>query len=1429
MEGEGNDAHLVLIKQALLKSPQHRSYDEILMLNSHIAKTDFIKNTLSTGLFPKQMDELCRHLVLESFKEGDRIIRQNDVGDRMYIVLRGVCEVRMRQVVELAHGESEMREKALFKCTSNMHFGEKALMNDEPRAASIVALEQTDLISISKFVYNSLIKAAHAEAESAGAKMDQPGTKAHLLKVLSKKTEFRTKLEIEGVANYLDWRIPFFREFTPEQQLELCRVSQSVSIWGENVLFKQGSVGQAFYVILTGSVEVWVASAEEMALNTLAQKQALNGGHHHKTETLSATNALKQGLGNKVAMLAVGDTFGERALENDDSMRMASIVTGEGNTDLLVIAREDYHKLVSALYNKELMKRITLLRKTDIFRNMDATYLKELSRYMEPKRYEIDEVLFNAGEKATEMIIIDIGECGVDVPIATFNTATTITATRTRTESMDGILLDNNVEDKTRKQKMQTIGRVAPKSVLAPYVTQIKSMYDPVIHPETVWACTLVVAYAVDLHDFVSHMNKECKKMVVKEVKDHVSAKVLSLWDNAPPRFGDAQWRRQNAWNKYKASVTKKGSMTYLESLKSFSNLYLTPDSGNHYQDKHGLYKPKTTDLPAFFPMQSYIESSVFSDDDYDINASESVDSSTMFGKASQSRVDINWGLPNTTKKQIKDIREEVSHDIFTSHPVVEKALFAAEERERERILIEALEDASGVKKSFSSGSYASTKSNSSTGSMIRNLKENIGGETTTRYAFSLVHLHQSNVAQSAQSLGAQRRLQSYMRMCGTLKSCSDAKDAAATQMQSVLLMLFKGDMSKKHQLDLRWRSFSSFEGMPLHNSDIFMVYCRSVLVEYACITPELNMMDFDFPSLCKQRNQFFACTVMMNIKIPDAPLPSMELTIKKRRAKRKPLKANEYGIEYDDTDDDDDDNDSTDIRVAREHNIQAAGLPATSQYKTDKFNLQLTETIFKQELGAFVETLATGTTQKTCLLYGKIVQAKIDAVDPIELMYTKEREKRNDREAKEKARSTTASVVSLNASQSMPNLERGKPPKTPWGAGSSSRSVDNLNPNRRVCVFPLYEWLPITEETFNEFDISAVDTSFSPSSSPKKPTNAVKAISITDGFGLEKIDLKYGRDSAKTSFAEAGMTGIQTKRSNVKVLKELPCLGAVAKDVVIKSLGDCIDTKLHEEEEDEKIRIETERLEKKLRKKQKKKEVVTLTEEKAVANQDDPTLGFIETAEKAEALKQILSERNRMITLNDKLCYDEFKLKSITSGKRSNKIKDKDKKISGDPVHQAEEEVLSDDSGDGFSFAPPRSLSVNQLADVSSERAPPEDPNRFKRGVNLQRSASNGTVGPGGMGMLVQRMRMYDALSTLPPNRNAAEKGIKAEYAKKRTAEERAAMIAKAKKEASEQEVKVYNPAAESTAYNPRTTILPSSLGALKRVMDATLPPDAY
>jgi CRP-like cAMP-binding protein len=134
------------------KSGADRSYDEIIFLRNFIQGMDFVKATFRE-IHPRQADELCRNLGLEIFEPGQTIFEQGDLGDKFYVVLSGSCEIRTKNlIVDQGSGASQVREKLLFTCVPGQHFGERALEFNEPRAASVVAVAHTELLTVTKHV-----------------------------------------------------------------------------------------------------------------------------------------------------------------------------------------------------------------------------------------------------------------------------------------------------------------------------------------------------------------------------------------------------------------------------------------------------------------------------------------------------------------------------------------------------------------------------------------------------------------------------------------------------------------------------------------------------------------------------------------------------------------------------------------------------------------------------------------------------------------------------------------------------------------------------------------------------------------------------------------------------------------------------------------------------------------------------------------------------------------------------------------------------------------------------------------------------------------------------------------------------------------------------------------------------------------------------
>ncbi len=78
----------------------------------------------------------------ESLKEGDKIFKEGDKGDKLYVILSGAVRISRRI--------PGIGEEALCVLKSGDYFGEMALIDDAPRSADVMSHEDSELMSVTK-------------------------------------------------------------------------------------------------------------------------------------------------------------------------------------------------------------------------------------------------------------------------------------------------------------------------------------------------------------------------------------------------------------------------------------------------------------------------------------------------------------------------------------------------------------------------------------------------------------------------------------------------------------------------------------------------------------------------------------------------------------------------------------------------------------------------------------------------------------------------------------------------------------------------------------------------------------------------------------------------------------------------------------------------------------------------------------------------------------------------------------------------------------------------------------------------------------------------------------------------------------------------------------------------------------------------------
>jgi CRP-like cAMP-binding protein len=172
----------------------------------------------------REIDLLVSRLKPERHAPGRAIIRQGEQGDRFYVVRRGHVEVTQRD----DRGVTEV----VNQLDRGDYFGEVALLHDAARNATCRATVPTQTLALSRQDFDTLVKARFALREKVGQSL----ARAELLR-----------------------RLPLFAELDGLQIQQTAAQLQEEELEAGAVFIQQCDLGETFYVIESGRVQVFVS------------------------------------------------------------------------------------------------------------------------------------------------------------------------------------------------------------------------------------------------------------------------------------------------------------------------------------------------------------------------------------------------------------------------------------------------------------------------------------------------------------------------------------------------------------------------------------------------------------------------------------------------------------------------------------------------------------------------------------------------------------------------------------------------------------------------------------------------------------------------------------------------------------------------------------------------------------------------------------------------------------------------------------------------------------------------------------------------------------------------------------------------------------------------------------------------------------------
>jgi len=108
------------------------------------------KISLFSLLKRRDLRRIAKHACHHFYKKGDLIIKQGEYDSRVFVIISGEVEVVLNQ------GAKNERVLEIFR--SNNYFGEMAVLDDYIRTASVVAKDDTEILSLDQWNIREEIK-----------------------------------------------------------------------------------------------------------------------------------------------------------------------------------------------------------------------------------------------------------------------------------------------------------------------------------------------------------------------------------------------------------------------------------------------------------------------------------------------------------------------------------------------------------------------------------------------------------------------------------------------------------------------------------------------------------------------------------------------------------------------------------------------------------------------------------------------------------------------------------------------------------------------------------------------------------------------------------------------------------------------------------------------------------------------------------------------------------------------------------------------------------------------------------------------------------------------------------------------------------------------------------------------------------------------
>ena len=333
-----------LIEAALLLEPANRKAGDLQVLYKWIKLHKILVHVRDSRLL-----DVCQNIqLIDCPRLGMKIFEQGDTGDAFYIVIDGLLDVRVNgtSVGNMNSGEA---------------FGEKALENNAPRAASVITLRPSKLMVLRASEYKNLVLSAQAKANQ------------EIVEFLHSRCAFFNKVSYARL--YYMVKVMIRRTYQPNERIQI-----------------QGENAGCVFVIMSGKVAITKHIQED--ISDSENKSPLSSPSRPRSKASSRYAPPTLTTVVHIGDISMGQIFGDEAA-SDDLISYSYGAVSKSRTEIILINRKE----VLSYFHDKILRPDLLVSDTLLFHADDAILIQK--HFTSLKKHQYMKDLKNAALSPT--------------------------------------------------------------------------------------------------------------------------------------------------------------------------------------------------------------------------------------------------------------------------------------------------------------------------------------------------------------------------------------------------------------------------------------------------------------------------------------------------------------------------------------------------------------------------------------------------------------------------------------------------------------------------------------------------------------------------------------------------------------------------------------------------------------------------------------------------------------------------------------------------------------------------------------------------------------------------------------------------------------------------------------------------------------------